>query len=468
MMNLPIPRASLVELAKWRNVSLARYEQAHELMQQVDTILDEADEARRRAAPHPGRRLVCDARRSSTFGQYRVAERGDFLESARQIIDADVWSYVVERTELERLMDKRAKDEFRQQLSDNPIEFTVENAVATLEGFLAQSSEIFARGIAEAFSALDRRFKTHDGFKIGSRVIIDRAFDDCGHWVYRSWGANHRDTLQDIERIFFVLEGKTPPLQYAGIVGAIDEARKDRPRLTASRYEVETDYFLARVFLNGNLHLWFKRRDLVARVNKTLADYYGEVIPDGQTPEDDGGLNTPKRGLARNLGWFPTPTDLAGRVIDQASILRGGLVLEPSAGSGNLACLAARAGADVECVEIDAGRAAVLDASGLYRRVIQADFLDVAPRAVFDRVVMNPPFDRERDIDHVMHALKFLKPGGRLVAIMSAHTEFAQTRKAKAFRAHIEKLRGRMLDLPARSFSSVGTNVNTIMLVVSV
>jgi 16S rRNA G1207 methylase RsmC len=92
----------------------------------------------------------------------------------------------------------------------------------------------------------------------------------------------------------------------------------------------------------------------------------------------------------------------------------------------------------------------------------------VPRRQVYDRVVMNPPFDRERDVDHVMHALGFLKPGGRLVAVMSAHTEFAESRKATAFRAHIKKLGGRFSDLPRNSFSEVGTNVNTILLTVSI
>jgi ABC-type branched-subunit amino acid transport system substrate-binding protein len=77
---------------------------------------------------------------------------------------------------------------------------------------------------------------------------------------------------------------------------------------------------------------------------------------------------------------------------------------------------------------------------------------------------MNPPFDRERDIDHVMHAMKFLKDDGMLIAIMSAHTEFAQSKKAVAFREYIERLHGDFRDNPAGSFSSVGTNVNTIVL----
>jgi 16S rRNA G1207 methylase RsmC len=33
---------------------------------------------------------------------------------------------------------------------------------------------------------------------------------------------------------------------------------------------------------------------------------------------------------------------------------------------------------------------------------------------------MNPPFARQADIHHVNHALKFLKPDGLLVSVMSA------------------------------------------------
>jgi hypothetical protein len=62
------------------------------------------------------------------------------------------------------------------------------------------------------------------------------------------------------------------------------------------------------------------------------------------------------------------------------------------------------------------------------------------PGALYDRVIANPPFDCERDIDHVMHALRFLAPDGCLTAIMSAGTEFRETRKAIAFRALMDDI----------------------------
>lgn len=76
---------------------------------------------------------------------------------------------------------------------------------------------------------------------------------------------------------------------------------------------------------------------------------------------------------------------------------------------------------------------------------------------------MNPPFDRERDIDHVTHAYKFLRPGGVLVAIMSAGTEWRSTAKSRAFREWAGGLGAELQDLPEGSFRECGTNVNTCM-----
>ncbi len=63
-----------------------------------------------------------------------------------------------------------------------------------------------------------------------------------------------------------------------------------------------------------------------------------------------------------------------------------------------------------------------------------------------------------------MHAVKFLKARGVLTAVMSAGTEFRETKKSIAFRAFVEAKNGRFYDLPPRSFASVGTNCNTVIL----
>ena len=74
----------------------------------------------------------------------------------------------------------------------------------------------------------------------------------------------------------------------------------------------------------------------------------------------------------------------------------------------------------------------------------------------FDRVVMNPPFGHGADIEHIKHAYRKLKPGGRLVAIC-ANGPRQQEVMGEICSAWIE--------LPAGSFKEQGTNVNAAIVV---
>jgi predicted RNA methylase len=450
-MNQLITRASIAEVARHRDAALSAFQRARVAEEEAKEQMAEAARILKVAAPFA----------AGLFSTHDVKDMTD-----RHYIDGRVWDSVIHSTELNHLMDKKAKDDLRQQLMTDAPEFTEENAYATLEHFMAEAGMIFRRGIAEMFSNLDRRFRSHSGWKIGSRVILNGMFGVDGWWNYYR---DHRSTLQDIERTFLILDGRKPVADYAGIVGELDNARRIDGR-GARQSEVESEFYTVRIFKNGNAHLWFKREDLVTKANRMIGEYYGEVIPEERKhAEDDGGLHEPKREMARNFGFFPTPDALAARTIDLASLYsRDGVlrVLEPSAGTGQLAKLAVKAGARVDCIEFQPHLANDLKASGIYSRVTCADFLSLKPETtgLYDRVIMNPPFDRERDIDHVMHALKFLNEGGLLVAIMSAHTEFAESKKATAFREHIARMNGCCSDNPSNSFSSVGTNVNTVTL----
>lgn len=80
---------------------------------------------------------------------------------------------------------------------------------------------------------------------------------------------------------------------------------------------------------------------------------------------------------------------------------------------------------------------------------------------------MNPPFDKKRsDIHHVVHALKFLKPGGRLVAIMPSGVAFRDDVLTRDFRGIVEQRGGSIENLPDASFKQSGTTVNTVLVVI--
>lgn len=502
--------ASIEQIVRFRDMALALYEQAYGAIATAHEAVSAAHAMAQRAAPLSANNFTYDriSEIDNFYNAVKLPSPDEYRRVARQITDLQCWAHIVTTTDLERLMDVQAKTELRDQMRYVPQRpknqrevitdeeaakglppITAENIYATLEHFQANAGTIFRRGIANAFAALDRRFKSHDGFKIGSRVIVTRMFNEHGGLA---WG-DRRDTLIDVERVFAVLDGRAESA-FQSTLHLLERERSGQwePRQS----EHENSYFKVRCFKNGNAHLWFTRDDLVRKVNKLLAEYYGEVIGDGMTAESDP-LEERKLTVARRFGFYPTPPDAVDRLFEGRG-WRSGVqtlrskdeaplrVLEPSAGTGNLArrCVRSieeidswsggrarheneyRFDNQVDCVEIQPELAEGLRREGIYRRVICADFLSLRPEASepYDLVVMNPPFDRERDIDHITHALKFLKPGGSLHAIMSAGVEFRETRKSIAFRALVEKLSGAFTDLPAGSFAEVGTYVNTVAL----
>lgn len=125
---------------------------------------------------------------------------------------------------------------------------------------------------------------------------------------------------------------------------------------------------------------------------------------------------------------FPTPPDVAARMVALADVQPGARVLEPSAGTGALlrALRDSEAWEDVGhvwAVEIDHDLTQMLGRTPAgAHTVIRSDFLQVAPDRFgpVDVVLMNPPFKDAADVRHILHARRFLAPGGRLVAICAA------------------------------------------------
>lgn len=446
-----IARSTVVEMEAQRTQALELYAKTFDTLQEA-------------AAAH-GRAVVKGwaLATSLSTGRYHggrtfstAKDRDAFLVECRQQIDRAMWEHLIMSTGIERLMDKQEREAFRQQLAEDPPAATTDNILATFQRLAGDAGLIFQRGLAQAFSRLDRRFRSHDGFKIGSRVVFNNAFSD-GHWNYYS---KKDEDLRDVERVFAVLDGKLHPDRSSGIIGTIDAARPKG--WGAQAFEADGDYFKVRVFKNGNVHCWFKRDDLVEKVNQVLADFYGATI--GASPDVADRRHDVAQTPARNFGFFETPAAVGARAMEELSLAPGMTVLEPSAGKGALANLARAAGGSVTCVEIQPTNAAHLRRLG-YPRVAERDFLHLDPAVLgqFDRVLMNPPFDRGRDVDHVTHALRFLKPGGRLVSIMAAGVEYRTDRKTTDFRATVERFKGKIRDLPFGSFAESGTNVNTVV-----
>lgn len=414
-------------------------------------------------------------------------ERQDALEKAVKEytleLDRSMWRGFMEGTMLTSLMDKQERGKFMEMIEkggsweetgqkdrwDNPVkEFvplppaTADNVWATLERLMGEADLIFRRGLVNVFAKLCRDYKSNDGFKIGERIVCTYGVT-CDRDNWWSTNYNFKETLHDMDRVLRVLDGE-PPAHWSASICSVFESAVGEARRGGVR-TCEDKYWRLKFHKNGNVHLWIKSDELRTKANKIIAEWFGETLGAGHSAKAADPTKEPEiraekfDGLDAN--FFATPTDVIVRMLELAEIEDGMRVLEPSAGQGDIAVCLRNYTQDVWCVELDASRAAMLRSLGFVTR--QGDFLAEKPERRFDRVLMNPPFSNGRDVAHVIHALKFLKPGGRLVAVMANAVTFRETAPYPQMRKIIERLGGSIEELPAGSFKDSGTGVSTVL-----
>ena len=216
-------------------------------------------------------------------------------------------------------------------------------------------------------------------------------------------------------------------------------------------------------------------RGLYQRANKVIEAAGGKWNRKAQCHLFDGDaadamdqiILTGEVTVIQDFGYFPTPAVIVEQLIDLAELIPGMHVLEPSAGQGAIAVKALRVGARVDCVELLPENVRALTgaiaSAGVNATVEMLDFLTIPPVQCYDRVIMNPPFARQADIHHVNHAMKFLKPDGILVSVMSAGVMFRTNRLTVDFKNMVDAHDGEIIPLPEGSFKESGTMVNTVI-----
>jgi hypothetical protein len=125
---------------------------------------------------------------------------------------------------------------------------------------LANTGAFIEEAVQEVFEYLrphHSRYKTNTEFEIGKRVILFA--------LETKWGGGFRvdhyreQHIRAIDNVFHALDGNGTIKTHRGpLIDAIEAAKNGTG---------ETEYFRFRCFRNRNLHLEFKRLDLVAKLN---------------------------------------------------------------------------------------------------------------------------------------------------------------------------------------------------------
>lgn len=180
---------------------------------------------------------------------------------------------------------------------------------------------------------------------------------------------------------------------------------------------------------------------------KDVSEIIGQIIETGEYKD-----------LKADFQFFPTPPELAKKVVEMAEIKDGENCLEPSAGRGGIAQFMP----NCDCIELNQDNAAYLREHGF--NVIHDDFMTFKPKKDYAVIVMNPPFNKGQAVAHVTKAILIAKRC--VIAITDAGIMFRTDKATTAFRELVKSYGGTIEPLEAGAFKESGTMVNTVIITV--
>jgi hypothetical protein len=167
----------------------------------------------------------------------------------------------------------------------------------------------------------------------------------------------------------------------------------------------------------------------------------------------------------KKFQFFATSDKQSAELISDVELAAGESWLEPSGGRGAIANLARDISKDGVVIELMDENISSLIEQGY--DPIHQDFLTVTPEqtGLFDKIIANPPFTKNADINHVSHMFHFLKDEGKLASVMSNSWRNSSYQIAVQFRNWLTHLGATIVDIEAGQFKSSGTNIATCKII---
>lgn len=178
-----------------------------------------------------------------------------------------IWSAIVDRLEVRRMMSNARWVELQRQIERHELpEITHESVTQLASGFASNLNIMLKEAVEEVFSWLrppHSDYKTNTELEVGRRVVLSHIVEKCG-LLTSSWRVNYhrQQNLIALENVFNALDGRgqIAKSSYSAIENVIRAEGFDGVG--------ETPLFKFKAFKNGNLHLEFRRLELLARFNQ--------------------------------------------------------------------------------------------------------------------------------------------------------------------------------------------------------
>ena len=173
------------------------------------------------------------------------------------------WQVIFER--IKNLLPTREIQAFEKQINERNVpEFNEENINKILFSFVARGEEFKKAMIEETFDFLrpwNTGYKTNKRSALTDKCILTYAVSIGSSYKSLNYGRTN-NSLWDMDKIFHLLDGQGMPQYPGNLITVIQDAMREK------KQECETQYFKVKWFNNGNMHLKFKRMDLVNEINR--------------------------------------------------------------------------------------------------------------------------------------------------------------------------------------------------------
>jgi hypothetical protein len=183
-------------------------------------------------------------------------------EDSRKGLRINCWKVLFLR--IKNLLPAREISSIEKQLSDGNVpEFTEENIHKLMFSFITRGDEFKKQMIEDVFNFLRPQrtgLKTNQRPALKEKAIIPGMIDHNKYWTTLS--GYREDSLWDMDKIFHLLDGAGIPKYPGNLLTRIRDAMREK------KWQTETEYFECTWHKNGNMHIRFKRMDLVFEINK--------------------------------------------------------------------------------------------------------------------------------------------------------------------------------------------------------
>lgn len=176
------------------------------------------------------------------------------------------WRYLVEKLELRRIMSAARWKELDEQLDkETPPPITEEVVFGMAARYMSTLPELYEENVREVFEWLrpssdgyGKKYKTNAKYELGERVILSWMVSPA--WTGGGFRVDHdrQQRLVALDNVFSALDGQGLKTQ-SDLAQAIEASRTG---------EGESRYFAFKCCKNRNMHLRFKRLDLLKRLNE--------------------------------------------------------------------------------------------------------------------------------------------------------------------------------------------------------